>query len=341
MCRTTLPAMLAAAAMLAPACGPAIAAGTCQVGILAELAVDNPASHRVITHGEINGQPARILIDTGAAYSVLWRTSVPALGLKPLDSNSQKLYGIGGESKVQYAHLDELKISHFVTRNISFPVSGDRPMGFDLLLGEDVLSRYTLEFDLGHQTVRLLTHKDCRPEQLAYWAKTYALVTLAATPRAGGMIQPLLKLNGREIRAELDSGAGYTVVSTVFAKNAGAVDVVDAGKTFGLGKDTLELQIGTFNTIAVGDELVNHATIELAELNHNVRREETGSRIAAQKDYLPEMLLGTDFLLSHRVVIPEDAKQMMFTYEGGPVFQHRPRATATPAPETPPAREGE
>jgi len=35
----------------------------------------------------------------------------------------------------------------------------------------------------------------------------------------------------------------------------------------------------------------------------------------------PAMLLGLDFLRSHRVLVDNATPNMVFTYEGGPVFQ--------------------
>jgi hypothetical protein len=35
------------------------------------------------------------------------------------------------------------------------------------------------------------------------------------------------------------------------------------------------------------------------------------------------MLLGMDFLRAHRVLIDNATRKMVFTYEGGPVFQIR------------------
>jgi hypothetical protein len=35
----------------------------------------------------------------------------------------------------------------------------------------------------------------------------------------------------------------------------------------------------------------------------------------------PTMLLGMDFLRAHRVLIDNATRKMVFTYEGGPVFQ--------------------
>jgi hypothetical protein len=35
----------------------------------------------------------------------------------------------------------------------------------------------------------------------------------------------------------------------------------------------------------------------------------------------PEMLLGLDFLRAHRILVDNSMRKMVFTYEGGPVFE--------------------
>ena len=45
----------------------------------------------------------------------------------------------------------------------------------------------------------------------------------------------------------------------------------------------------------------------------------------------PDLLLGADFLLAHRIYIARSQKKLYFTYRGGPIFQ--PRA---PQPVTKP-----
>lgn len=326
--RSSVPAIAVLAGALVITVHPVAALAACQIGIVAELPVDSAAAGQIVTSGEVNGRPVKILLDTGSETSIVWRSSVERLGLKPVDGGV-KLIGVGGASQVQLARIDELKIDKFVSKNLTFPIAGDRPGSIDMLLGEGVLSRFTVEFDLGHKTVRLLTYKDCHTTQLAYWSKSYQLMDLVANPRSVGKILTNVKLNDQTVRAELDSGAAFTVVSSAFARNAGATNIEQRGSAHGIGAALMSVSNGTFQTIAVGDEVVRNATVGLADLNHNSRQVELGSRIAVERDILPDMLLGADFLSSHRVIVPPDAKQIVFSYEGGPVFQHRP----TPPPD--------
>jgi hypothetical protein len=41
------------------------------------------------------------------------------------------------------------------------------------------------------------------------------------------------------------------------------------------------------------------------------------------------MLLGTDFLRAHRLLVAHSQRKLYFTYVGGPVFQRIPPTTST------------
>jgi hypothetical protein len=57
-------------------------------------------------------------------------------------------------------------------------------------------------------------------------------------------------------------------------------------------------------------------------------------------DGLPSMLLGVDFLRSHRVLVAHSQRRIYFTHNGGPVFQlsrpTAPQSDPRPADSTKP-----
>ena len=61
----------------------------------------------------------------------------------------------------------------------------------------------------------------------------------------------------------------------------------------------------------------------------------TGSRIAREIDGLPEMLIGADFVRSHRIYVALGQRKVYFSYLGGPVFhQGTPEAEAERMPKS-------
>ena len=83
----------------------------------------------------------------------------------------ERAYGVGGETKVYTTVVDEFKLGEVAVRGLQLRVAGERDPGegFDLLLGEDFLRNFDIEFDLANGVVRLWQPKDCDGASLAYW----------------------------------------------------------------------------------------------------------------------------------------------------------------------------
>jgi hypothetical protein len=74
-------------------------------------------------------------------------------------------------------------------------------------------------------------------------------------------------------------------------------------------------------SFSLGDESINNTQLRVAPLGKHQTMERIGSRIPVAAVPEPGMLLGMDFLRSHRILIDNATRKMVFTYEGGPVFQ--------------------
>jgi len=121
-----------AAVVLAAVHDPA-AHADCQIGQVAEITVET--GHTLpLAHAQINGQPVRVLIDTGSVTSMVWRPAVERLGLRATTGPRTQLYGLGGESRVDATIVKDLRFGSFAVKDLRVPVAGDLPMGFDLLL---------------------------------------------------------------------------------------------------------------------------------------------------------------------------------------------------------------
>jgi hypothetical protein len=132
--------------------------------------------NKLIVDGTINGQKIGILLDTGAERSLILRSAAIRLGLTLRRARGLRLFGLGGETEVQTAHLDEFKIGDATHKNWQVIVAGEGDLGGDvaLLLGDDFFHRVDVEFDLAHGAVRLFQPKDCDGVPLAYWSTSGA-----------------------------------------------------------------------------------------------------------------------------------------------------------------------
>ncbi len=77
-----------------------------------------------------------------------------------------------------------------------------------------------------------------------------------------------------------------------------------AGVGYGIGRHPINSWTATFQTFRIGDEEVKNAVLEIGDVQLSDA----------------DMLIGADFLLSHRVYVANSEHKLFFSYLGGPVF---------------------
>jgi len=309
-------------------CATAATAQTaCKLAQVAEWAVRAGRNHIVID-GAINGKPIGVALDTGASRSVILRDTAVRLDLPRSEARGERLYGVGGETRVEVAQVDNLELGGASTPGLALWVAGEIAFGggVDVLLGQDFLGKFDVEFDLADRKVRLFRAQGCENASLAYWTKDVAgQVALETTREREPKVAFTVEINHARLPAILDSGAPMSVLSRVHAESVGVVPG-GAGVTArppirGLGARRADSWIGTFEQFAIGNESIPDVRIRFADLYGNSSFESTGSRIARNVAPTQPMLLGADFLRAHRTFVANSQHRMYFTYVGGPVFR--------------------
>jgi predicted aspartyl protease len=292
----------------------------CQIGNVAAIPVETDRN-QLLTQGAIDGHPVRVLIDTGSYMSFIWRSAAERLGLRLIGAPRMRLFGLGGESRVDATFVEELRVKAFTVKGLRLPVAGDVPSGIDFVFGEDFLSRDSVEFDLPHGVVRTMQTSGCLPAELPYWAKTYSMADLSASPRDARAIRINVVLNGHAVRAQIDSGSSVSLLTKSVADSLGVHYLSSNFEIVGIGRRSLPTWIIGVQSFRLGDESINNIQLLVAQLGKYQTMERIGSRIPVVAGTEPTMLLGMDFLRAHRVLIDNATRKMVFTYEGGPVFQ--------------------
>jgi clan AA aspartic protease (TIGR02281 family) len=294
------------------------ASAHCRLLQVAELPVD-AAHNRPLIAGQINGQAVKILVDTGSQTSVVTRSTANRLGLKQVSSSSTSR-GVGGEVKEYNTSLKQLTLDKFTVHDLAMPVAVEGERNFDMILGENFFAQFTVEFDLAHGAIRLFKPKGCRADQLAYWSQTYSLADLASSPTDSLRIETTVSLNGRALRAILDTGATLSTVSRTATVGLGiSIDENSHTHAMGIGRDAVDSWVGKFEKFTVGDETIQNVSLFIVDTTKHNELMTTRSRIPETYE-LPHMLIGADFFLAHRVLIYGADRKMVFTYLGGPVF---------------------
>ncbi len=320
--RVALATVLVAASGISPA---AAAAGKCTLAKVSEWPV-RPGAGSPVIEGSINGHKVGILLDTGATRSLMMRAAAARLGLVRREIPGERVIAIGGETQVEMAVVDEIAIGNEVRRNWNLLVVGERDIGGDvaIVLGEDFFSKADVEFDLSHDAVRLFQARDCGGTSLAYWAPDGGgSVAVDGFDGAQPQIELRVEINGRPVIAQLDSGASGSMLELRQAAALGVTPdtagVSPAGCLGGLGEKRIDAWFGPFETFRIGDELIRDPKISFADTRRYSTYTETGSRVAKHA-MAPDMLLGADFLRSHRVLVSHSQRRMFFTYASGTVF---------------------
>jgi tetratricopeptide (TPR) repeat protein/predicted aspartyl protease len=285
-------------------------AAECKIGKIAELPVTMDGLRPMIT-AQINGVDAQFIADSGAFYSMLSPASAAELKLRMLPSHIE-IRGITGSTGASIATVKEFTLAGVPIHNVEFIVGGSQPGRAVGLIGQNVFRLADVEYDLAHGAIRLLKAIDCEKNTLAYWAtqsgQAYSVMEIAWATEAAPHTAGTALLNGVRIHVLFDTGSAFSTLSLRAAERAGmtpdGAGVVKAGLIGGLGARSVQTWIGPVASFKIGDEEVKQTKLRFGDVS------------------LPgtDMLIGTDFFLSHRIYVATSQRKVYFTYNGGPVF---------------------
>jgi clan AA aspartic protease (TIGR02281 family) len=303
-----LAAVLLTASLAQAADGPA----ECHFTRVAEmpLAYTGPGL-QVTTEGTINGVPVTVLVDTGAWDSVLTRTGTNRLAL-PLHMTTQRARGVGGFSRIYFVRLKEFAFGGAKSINGMFPVLGDTGFSpsFDAIAGAPFLLQADLEINLPEKKMKFFRPQGCQERFLAYWDENASAIPFGY--KEGSRITPhfTVQVNGQTLDAMIDTGASTTGIRSRAARRIGLKldDAARIGSVTGVGDKLVAQWHTTVDKMVIGDETIQDTDIAVFDSD--------GGPGA------PDILLGDDFLRSHRVLFAMSQQKLYISYVGGDPF-HR------------------
>ena len=294
----------------------------CQIAKVFDLPI-TMNSLRPLIPAKINGQDAKFILDSGAFYSMISSATAAEYKLKLSPAPyGFTVVGVGGSAQVQVATVKDFNLLGFDNKNVEFLVGGS-DVGSAGLLGQNLLEKFDVEYDLANGVIRLFKSENCEGATMAYWVapqQSYSMMDIDHTdplhPNTIGRGQ----VNGQKIRVTFDTGAFTSVLSLRAAERAGlkpdSPGVVDEGYSSGIGRGQVKTYIGTFASFAIGDgEEIKNARLRFAD----TRLDDS------------DMLLGADFFVSHRIFVANKEHRLYLTYNGGPVFNLSKHPNNAPA----------
>lgn len=325
---------LAVVAMGLSTVAPAQAA--CRYSKFAALKVDtDKASPRA--EGTVNGQPIKILLDSGAEGTALTKAAAEKANLA-LSHTDDRSYGVGGDSQEYQASVQEFTMGEAKWGRMRMRViweMGSGAIDEGAILGANVLFQNDIELLLKDNTIHFFRPQDCQDTYLGYWDKDAIVLPMLDNRRADDLrAMVTVEVNGKPLRALLDTGATVSTIDQQAAAMVGVTKPAGTAETavVGIGTRRQPSWVGTFQTVAIGPEEIRHAKLMVMDLWGGARND-LGYSASDHLTHAPQMILGADFLTSHRVLFANSQRRVYFTHVGGPVF--KAGAKDVPAAEKP------
>jgi tetratricopeptide (TPR) repeat protein len=282
--------------------------------------------YKPVVTAQINGMEAHLVLDTGAFFGLLYPQAAKRAGLR-VGTSPLLLQGVGGTVRPGLVTIKDFVIGNQTVHHLDMLVYGDRLSGGDMdgILGQNLMRAGDIEIDLAHGVARLMKNTGCTDFNLAYWHGSDPVNVLHVYPTDVNQPHVIadVQVNGHDIRAVFDTGAGNSGLSLSAAARAGVTPktpgVTPGGINLGIGNQMRDSWIAPFQSFKVDQEEIRNTHLRISDF-----------------ESLPQnadMLLGADFFLSHRVLISYQLHKIFFTYNGGPVFDlsiHRSAAPSAP-----------
>jgi predicted aspartyl protease len=296
---------LVALALLA---APAAAAADCQMNELLELPVVMQGLRPTVP-AKVNGADARFVLDSGEYES--WVTSGAAARLRmraTLEASDYRIESAGGAPMTT---ARTLTLGSMTFKDAAFQIDDGRAaQGVDGYIGQKLLKVADVDYDLKGGLVRLLRPAGCGDQPLAYWLKpgeSFGVANLSSGGVYGTDATATARINGVDLKVGFDTGETVSVLTLAAAKRAGISPgdpgVVKADVVISDGKG-VQLWTAPIKSFEFGGEEVR----------------DTRLRISATDLFGYDLILGSDFFLSHHVYFANGQHKLYVTYAGGPVF---------------------
>jgi len=285
-------------------------ASPCQMGTLETLHLDLRLQAPIV-EGSIDGHKLAALLDTGSSISALTRSFAEraSLNLRPMNA---RVYGVGGRSEMFATHVGRLEFGPLRAENIEMAVLGDvKNKGTDAIIGVNVLLSQDLEMALAAGEVRVFLPVGCAKAFLAYWDREASSVPMENVSSTDHRQIITVRVNGTNLRALIDSGAFRTIMDTVTARLVGV--------------KKKKKKIAPIHEVILGRETIKDTKIAVGDIFRGTLEDASVDTLSERNRLRPfDMILGQDFLKSHRVLFSMLQERFYFSYVGGRVFAVEP-----------------
>ena len=238
--------------------GSAAGADECALKRVAQFDMELHAGTPVI-EVMLNGQPAKMVVDTGAAWSGV--SSKVAEGLHAKRVDNVTLEGAGGGALHQIVIVPEFDLGPVKQRDFQFSMNKPGPSDDDGIAGQigaNILQKFDVEIDYRGRKVVLYSPDHCPGRVISWPHDAFARLPFDRRIYTGRIVVPVT-LDGHSLKALIDTGASESfaedeLASSVFSLTSTSPGAEPAGTAYGVDGRPLTLFQRRFEILEL-DEL--------------------------------------------------------------------------------------
>ena len=298
------------------------------------------APNRALIPVSLNGIPKLFLLDTGGDISQINGEVAEELKL-PEREAGVKMLDLYGHASNKYVKVEKFTVGRQNGEDIDLMVQpnpnfgrGTRYVG---LFSPDLMGRYDVEIDFGTYKMNYFSPDHC-PGKVVYWPHN-ALAVLPFTFRKRHIRFPV-KVDGKELMAEIDTGAPNTSMTAETAKRL--FDIApDSPGNVPLNAQGMAAAFGrVFNTLDFeGVAVKNPHVIVMPDLvgskdpNNGFRTDTRAKRVDDLEDRA-DMLIGMDIVRKLHLYIAFGESRIFISEASTPPKPNEPPTSAATASTT-------
>jgi len=283
--------------------------------------LDADTSHgRLLIKVQIEGRDSWVGVDTGSPVGLINKDVVDELKIPMRQARAGALIDAAGKSARHFVMVHKLNLNGMVAEDTPFVVMGENGpgiMGEDGIFGANFLASYDVELDLAHHKMNLFTQDHC-PGNVVYWTQDYTVVPFRLDASLHATFEATL--NGKPLRALLDTGASSTVLSAQVARRMFDFDPVASGATpdgnlIAGGGEVMPFYMHRFDSLTLGGVTFKNTEVKVAtdHMTRIIRDEAPKDPSAMPETAATPLIIGLSHLAKLRVYIAYGEEMVYFS----------------------------
>jgi predicted aspartyl protease len=237
----------------------------CKLHRIASFPMTVKGGH-VLVPVSVNGQEKMFVVDTGGYATSITQNAAATLNLPARRTHSHVGRDIGGKYEDSYVIASTFELGHMQAKDFDLLVMSASDTA-DGLLAPDLLRNFDVEFDFEAMTLNLFRPHPCQ-DRAVYWTDKY--IALPITAAQVVHVRVPVTLEGKDMRAILDTGAPVSTMSLLSAGHFFGVSMTSPGLTpdgamRGVSGGQVPTYAYPFKTLAMGGVAVANPRILLTD----------------------------------------------------------------------------